>query len=213
MAARSAGRGTQIRSKVPNRIVKPVVRLQSIPVPQSGAGRGEVLPRIRGPDSSQSEFSASVLTRSASHRKNDDHSQRRRRSAHNHNRDNGLRPQYEFEKRQRNVQTRRNTKIEDWFTSSARAEALDSLNSISMPSLESPIQEEQVPFGWIDLTSVYKDLPEGHWATGYMEGIAKNLENNPSLQAADKEKVLTEVLDSLKDLSSLSTEDERFQDA
>lgn len=214
MAVRSAGRGTKIHSKVPNRLGTPVIRLQSMPTPQSGAGRGEVIQKRRGLDSSRSEFSASVLTRSDSSWNNNNHSQKGKRSKHKFKRDNdGSRPQYEFERQQKNVQTRRNTKTDDWFTSAARAEALESLNSISMPRLESPIQEEQIPFGWIDLTSVCKDLPEGHWATGYMEGIARNLENNRSLQAADKEKVLTEILDSLKDLSSLSVEDERFQDA
>lgn len=70
------------------------------------------------------------------------------------------------------------------------------------------------PFAWRDFDAVVKQLPEEHWATSYVRGVAQSLEGNATLSAQMKERLLDETLKQLSELSQIDTEgEERFQDA
>ncbi|KAI0560491.1 hypothetical protein FGB62_112g26 [Gracilaria domingensis] len=100
-------------------------------------------------------------------------------------------------------------KIEDWYSSSARKEALESMKDLSR-SLSVADTEMHRPFAWADFEKVVEQLPDQHWAEPFVQGVVRNLEANPAVDGKEKERILGSILQTLSDLS---TEDERYQDA
>ncbi|CAN8070230.1 unnamed protein product [Agarophyton chilense] len=100
-------------------------------------------------------------------------------------------------------------RIEDWYSSSVRKEALESMKDLSR-SLAETQAETQRPFAWADFESVVEQLPDQHWAEPFVHGVVRNLEANPAVDGKEKERILGSVLQILSDLSS---ENERYQDA
>ena len=97
-------------------------------------------------------------------------------------------------------------RLEEWY---ARASEQKDLESLSVPTVGRNAQAH--PFGWSDMGSIVKGVPEDHWASGFVRGVARNLELNAGLGGAEKERILGEVLQTLGNLSR--TDDERFADA
>lgn len=159
--------------------------------PQRSAGRGNHLD-----NAPRSELSQSVLnTGRPRHRKQ----QEPQRNPMFGMRNNG---------RTARLKTEGARKIEDWYSSSVRKEALESMKDFSYTLSEADTEVHR-PFAWGDFENVLSQLPEQHWAVPFVQGVVRNLEANPSVSGKEKERILGNVLQTL---SNLSTEDERFQD-
>lgn len=180
-------------------------------------GRGGELPgrpSLPSSSSSRSALSASVLApRKRRPRESSPHS---RRDAPHSSPGPPRRFEMDIGKGARIEQPR--SGIRDWFSSAERTEALEAfamgagggtanVNKGDARGLERP-------FAWRDFDAVVSQLPEAHWATGYVRGVAQSLEGNANLSAQMKERMLDETLSQLSELSQIDAKgEEQFQDA
>lgn len=199
--------------------------------PHASAGRGTQIANAQ-----RSELAASILSAPRMKRQNDPSGARLRqgewkmrhdpgRMRHDHGRTRqdhtGMRrdhdQMYQGDGRMREGQRRLRVphestsprRIEDWYSSAVRKEALESMKDLSY-NFSDTEREPHKPFAWADFRSVVDQLPDEHWAIPFVEGVVHNLEANPAVQGNDKERILTNLLQTLSDLS---TEDGKFQDA
>lgn len=185
-------------------------------VPGSGnASKAPTIPARRREVGVRSEFSASVLNRSAdrSHSRNRDHRSDGRSVrassgdpfagafAHGYGERFASRPADELEKGRTRAR-------DEWFSAAAKKEALEAIDASMMPVETADTQEQGVPFAWGDLTAALNELPDGHWAEGFLRGSIATIEANSALAAKEKRAVLTQVLQTLAHISQ-----QRFADA
>lgn len=109
-------------------------------------------------------------------------------------------------------------KLEDWYASAERQEAVEGLAAASKgledaaKDLAERRSQSEMPFSGPQFRAVAEHLPEGHWARGFVDSVAVNIDRNNALRGAQKEQVLAEVLQVLGQLSR-DGEDGQFQDA
>lgn len=107
--------------------------------------------------------------------------------------------------------------IVDWYSSTERAEALERFVVRGSGAVEQ-VETADKPFAWADFERVLEQLPEGHWANGYVASVARSLEGNCRIAGVEKEKILNETLATLAAISGGGGREglsvgERFQDA
>lgn len=206
LASRGAGRGAILRSQ---RDIPPSTPLSTRRKPSSrpaNAGRGSSTNLNRSPAAAPTALSTSILQQRAPFK----HSTHRASPHQSHAEE----PFYAREGHRNNRVPERARSEEDWYSSAARAEALEGMAHLSQ-SLRTNIEVvEQRPFAWADFSAVAGQVPSGHWAHEFLHGVAQSLEANAGLDGQEKQQVLSEVLETLSGLSKTEQDqDERFQDA
>lgn len=229
-SASSLGRGATLQAPVPSaRRHKPFIpgRRNGPQTPPPPGGRGTPLrmnleapnmsvglPRSRQPiqqraDSGpRSKLASAVLSGPQHSRSRSPH----RRHGRDSNEDQFNRPRMGKMRRQSQINSSSTQARRKLFTPTERAEALKGLNAVRALSENKPATAGK-PFAWGDLSAVLSEMPEGHWAQVFVQGVVRSLEANPTVPAEQKKEMLREVLESLSRLSSLDANQEKFNDA
>lgn len=102
--------------------------------------------------------------------------------------------------------------VENWFSSQERMEALERFQ-VTRVKNEDKVEASGTPFAWSNFDEGIKELPDGHWATPFVEDVVRSIQMNPQLDATMKERILDEILKELSALSMDGGEEGKYQDA